>query len=215
MIFSLARWFFLSSSAKENNTMDVHVEPVTRTQQQRKRERQQIQSKYCLDDEDLTSDTSDTSKYVNDDVQEDDDKVIDIIKEGIDDEEFIDPDIDKAGGWVYGKEGAFPDIDAILTMWWEGKWKKGRRKVILTCQEIMGKGNKEKARELDQEQLDFLVHRWLLKLEHHKDHKELSDLTGDELWRLKVTINESHEMMTENLRHKKKTTLSTTIIVDQ
>ena len=199
MIFSLSRWF--SSSEKEKKTTDVHVEPDTRSvqveQRQRKRKHQKIQS------EDLESDTSDTSNYVNDDVEEDDDKVIDIIEDGIDNEEFIDPDIDKAGGWVYGKEGAFPDIDAILTMWWEGKWKKGRRKVILTCQEIMGKGNKEKARELDQEQLDFLVHRWLLKLEHHKDHKELSDLRGDELWKLKVTINESHEMMTEKLTSQK------------
>ena len=69
MIFSLVRWFLLSE--KENNTMEVDIEPVTRTQQQRKRIRQQVQSKECLDDKYLTSDTSDTSNYVNNNVKED------------------------------------------------------------------------------------------------------------------------------------------------
>ena len=69
MIFSLARWF--SSLEKEKNTMDVHVEPVTRMQQQRNRKLQQIQPKDCLDDKDLTSDTSNTSNYVNNYVKED------------------------------------------------------------------------------------------------------------------------------------------------
>ena len=138
--------------------MDVHVEPVMRTQQQRKRKSEQIQSKDCLDEGDLKSDTSDTSKHVNDNVEENDDKVIDNIEEDIDNKEFIDPDIDKVGGLVCGKEGDFPDIDAILTMWWEGKWKRGKKKLFLSYDQIMGKGNKDKARELIQEQLDFLVH---------------------------------------------------------
>ena len=119
-------------SEKEKNLADVHVEPVPRTKRQRKRKCQQIQSKDCLDEEDLKSDTSDTSKYVNDNVKEDDhvdDKVIDNIKEDIDNDEFIDPDIEIVGGWVYSKEGAFPDTYAIhLLCGGKENGREGKRK---------------------------------------------------------------------------------------
>ena len=63
-----------------------------------------------LDEEDLTWDTSDTSKYVDNNVKEDncvDNDVNNDVKEDNDNKESIDPDIDKVGGWVYGKEYAF------------------------------------------------------------------------------------------------------------
>ena len=203
MIFSLARWF--SSSDKKND-----IEPNTRTRRQRKtkRKRQQNQSKNRQIDVDLTSDTSD---YVDDDVEEDD-SVDDYFEEmnndsdGVeeDNKEFNDPDIDKVGGWVYGKDGAFPDHRPILNMWWKGKWENPLEIPTLTYEQIIGKGNKEKARELNQEQLDFLVHRWLWNLEHYKDYKKLRNLKDHELRHLKITINECHEMMTRQRTSRKK-----------
>ena len=88
--------------------------PCQERNHREKRKRQQIQSKGCLDDKDLTSDIS---NYIGDDVKEDN-------------KEFINPDIDKVGGWVYGEEDFFPDIDGILNMWWTGRWKKGRKKTL-------------------------------------------------------------------------------------
>ena len=74
MIFSLSRWFLPSEKEKKTTDVQVEPEPDTRSvqveQRQRKRKHQKIQSEDRLVEEDLESDTSDTSKYVKDDVKE-------------------------------------------------------------------------------------------------------------------------------------------------
>ena len=102
----------------------------------------------------LNDDVKDDN-YVEDDVKEEDNDSDNI------EEKFIDPNIDKVSGWVYGKDGTFPNVLPILDMLWKGRWTNGRAKTFLTYEQIIGKGNRKRGIKLDQEQLDFLVHQWL------------------------------------------------------
>uniref|UniRef100_A0A6V0ABJ1 Uncharacterized protein n=1 Tax=Pseudo-nitzschia australis TaxID=44445 RepID=A0A6V0ABJ1_9STRA len=210
--FSTLPWFFESStkgkaisekekaiSEKDNDTNDVQQDVQQNVQQDietvgRYPKRKRPRSGDVLDDlqiSDISNDDSDSDSDDDDDDQDYTKEHIDVIDD--DTEEYIDSDINKVGGWVYGEEGAFPDIEGIL----------GRD---LTYAAIFGKGDDQIAYQLTQEQLDYLVHRWLSKLEDHKRFDKLRRLSYANLRYIKKEITTGHARMSEVRAQKKEDT---------